>query len=777
MATTDFSNHNFFKEQVITLLEAAKDTFNNHFGEEKKADIDAFSELIETTKNGRFSIMVVGEFSAGKSTFLNALMQEKYLDSFSSETTANINFLKSVKDSPTGKPMIKVNYKDGSVITSDDVNFDNIQKYVSTKGEDVAAKIDSVEIFLDSKFLNEGVTLIDSPGLNGLKALHADITKNQMKASHAAIFMFRATQPGSKSDFQTLLNLKKVCKSIIIVLNRIDEAAKVGEETVEEIVSKLKENFKTFFPNEKIPEIWPISAYKALVARSKKGLDYNGKLKHTDEDKEEFLQTSLMKPFEKRLLKYITQGEKAKNELMAPVDKVLAIVEETINDINTEEETLNGTFSLDEIEAQIEAITNEKKNLEATIANKKHDMEDAIADSIRNAKTTIKSDTKDIKDRFLEDLSSEENLNDLERNFKFKMEQMKSKYESVYSDALETLQSDIKSALRRNIEGSLKIINSKLSDICKSDNPIFSKSIEIDDSQFNADIDRAKNDELISNKKLERKNALEKQYQAEDMEIEAQNLKRRLSDINNERMQLNAQHSDNLRSLSDPGVYWRTEYEERKEKKWRWLGCIGDEYKTYTVPKQVADYSGHNLYVEKKQQIEKEYKSQLGSLEDEKLRVEAELSKYSHASLQSRRYQMERDNIEREINELEEQRKKDISYAIKKQLSQAKKYVTDYFDDLEKNSRKSVLKELDEKEDELYEHAKSILEGEIKGELDIKTNKLESLKAKRDLAEKDKNERLDSIKNAKTALEDLKEKADSVREVIESIKIDTIKEQ
>jgi len=327
MEIQELQDHNLIKESVINLLGEAKDTFVAHFINEKESNVNAFEELIEKTRNGRFSIIVVGEFSAGKSTFLNAIMREKYLDSFSSETTANINFLKSVKDSPSGNPMIRVNYKDGRCETSDDVSFENIQKYVSTKGVDVAATIESVEIFLDSPFLNDGVDLVDSPGLNGVKELHADITKSQMKASHAAIFMFRATQPGSKSDFQTLIDLKKSCKSIIVVLNRIDEAAKQGEETVEDIVNKLKNSFKTMFPNEKIPEVWPISAYKALVARSKMALDYNERTTHSDDEKKHYLETSLIEPFENRLMRYITKGEKAKNELLSPVEKVISATE------------------------------------------------------------------------------------------------------------------------------------------------------------------------------------------------------------------------------------------------------------------------------------------------------------------------------------------------------------------------------------------------------------------------------------------------------------------
>ena len=71
----------------------------------------------------------------------------------------------------------------------------------------------------------------------------------------------------------------------------------------------------------------------------------------------------------------------------------------------------------------------------------------------------------------------------------------------------------------------------------------------------------------------------------------------------------------------------------------------------------------------------------------------------------------------------------------------------------------------------------NILEGEIKEDLEIKTKRLEALKAKMALAEKDKNERIQKVEDALSALTSLVEKAESVRFAINSIETDVIKEQ
>ena len=56
------------------------------------AEAESLQKLCENVKEDRFSIVVVGEFSAGKSTFLNAMMHKKILPSFSGGDNSNGQF-------------------------------------------------------------------------------------------------------------------------------------------------------------------------------------------------------------------------------------------------------------------------------------------------------------------------------------------------------------------------------------------------------------------------------------------------------------------------------------------------------------------------------------------------------------------------------------------------------------------------------------------------------------------------------------------------------------
>ena len=135
-------------------------------------------------------------------------MGKKLLPSFTSETTATVNFLRHKDQSKNGEEGC-VYFNDGSIQKIEHADGDTIAKFVSTKGDNVAENVHHLDLYMDLKFLENNVTLVDSPGLNGVAAGHAEITKEQIQKSSASIFMFNAKQPGSRTNFEVLADLRK----------------------------------------------------------------------------------------------------------------------------------------------------------------------------------------------------------------------------------------------------------------------------------------------------------------------------------------------------------------------------------------------------------------------------------------------------------------------------------------------------------------------------------------------------------------------------------------
>lgn len=330
--------------------------------------VTALKAYRRNVAEGLFSIVLVGEFSAGKSTFLNALMHKRVLPSFSGETTATVNFLRHVSQAPNQEAGI-VYYNDGRQEALATLDSKTLERVVSTRGdtedERIATSVDHVDLFLDSPLLQDGVMLVDSPGLNGVADNHREITERQIQASHASIFMFRAQQPGSRTDFEYLKSLKSQSGNIFLLLNMID-VIKPGEETVEDVINTLRKNYGKQFPEEKtLPKIWPVSAEAALTARDPSIQIYkNIETISTQQRRDELEAVSRMGEFETRLWQYLTQGERAREQLLGPVERCIKILQDNRDNFQKQITMLKEFQSAEELLAQKTALEEEMQTLQ-----------------------------------------------------------------------------------------------------------------------------------------------------------------------------------------------------------------------------------------------------------------------------------------------------------------------------------------------------------------------------------------------------------------------------
>lgn len=316
--------HDSRKQEVLSFLDKCIPVLRG-WGRTETAD--SLEKLQQNVRDSLFSIVLVGEFSAGKSTFLNALMGKHILPSFTAETTATVNFLRHIDHAPEGA-VGKVYYRNGSTELLHDLNRTTIERVVSTRGKhnggSVAESIDHVDLFLDSTFLKDGVMLVDSPGLNGMAEGHRQMTEHQIKASHACIFMFRGEQPGTRTEFETLSYLKSQSNNIFFVLNKIDQIKHGENDTVEDVIGSIRSSYQKQFPDEKeLPQIWPISSYAALVARDHDEKFYKDTPITDDAFRASLEKRSRFSTFEDRLWKYLTLGERTRDQLKSPVEAVV----------------------------------------------------------------------------------------------------------------------------------------------------------------------------------------------------------------------------------------------------------------------------------------------------------------------------------------------------------------------------------------------------------------------------------------------------------------------
>lgn len=432
---------------------------------ELKAEYNKAAEVIvkqrENLKNGEFSIVLIGEFSAGKSTFLNALMGERLLPSFTSETTATINYLRHKNRSHHGEEGC-VYYENGTTKELDHIDFETITKYVSTRGDDVASKVSHLDLFLDSRLLENNVTLVDSPGLGGMAKGHKERTENQIRSSSACIFVFNAEQPGKETDFAVLDNLHSKLNSIICVLNKID-AIKVTEgESEDTVIAKIKENYKIAIPDAKnIPEILPVSAGAALAARDYKNIvEYDHKTEFSEEDRKKLEEMSRMSQFEDRLWRYLTQGEKTKQTLIAPIEQTISQLSKLKKFDKEELDILNGVTDIDEIESQRLELEKRKNELSAVLEENTRAVKNDIKKAREELLEEIEAEGEKLKNTYALKLDQWQSIDDIESSrIKENLEILLNK---VYETAMDNFQESLGNIILEYKDNAVDEINSKL---------------------------------------------------------------------------------------------------------------------------------------------------------------------------------------------------------------------------------------------------------------------------------------------------------------------------
>lgn len=203
----------------------------------------ALGRLERQSGDTAFRIAVVGAFSSGKSTFLNALVRQSEGDLFPSSPvpcTANVNILRYGEERRLFK-MVR-----GKEHRIDDAEFKaliELPDHIQSAAEFMSGETDALIVEAPVALCKQGVQLVDSPGLNE-HPKRTEITDRFLRRSDAVILLMNANQLLTQDERSLIEQLAKSIKkeNLFFAVNFFDQVdAQAREKVRSRALSYLKD--------------------------------------------------------------------------------------------------------------------------------------------------------------------------------------------------------------------------------------------------------------------------------------------------------------------------------------------------------------------------------------------------------------------------------------------------------------------------------------------------------------------------------------------------------
>jgi len=170
-------------------------------------------------------VAILGQFKAGKSSFINSLIGRPILPVGVIPVTTVITRLRY---GTTERAIIT--YFDG---TTTDVPLEDLGNFISEAENPGNAKdVDIVDIELPALERYPGLRLVDTPGLGSVFAYHKDVSENWLPEVGAAILAISADRPLSEHDLGLIQDLARYTPRIVILLTKADLLTPEQQEEV-----------------------------------------------------------------------------------------------------------------------------------------------------------------------------------------------------------------------------------------------------------------------------------------------------------------------------------------------------------------------------------------------------------------------------------------------------------------------------------------------------------------------------------------------------------------
>lgn len=231
---TDFEHHRAFVEMIAHKYKWKNEVKRNLFVQLKR--------ISEKQQDKKLNLSVVGDFSTGKSTFINALLREELLTSSSMQGTTVVATTIEYGEEYSMKSYYSD--KNEECFQFDDIN--GLKEKLAAIEPETARKLQHVHVYLPSQSLAKDIRVIDTPGTNAVELWHEETTVRAIsETSDLSIILVNATKVLPET-FCTFIenNLLHVLGQCVFVVTKYDLLReKERDRVIAYIRQKLERRF------------------------------------------------------------------------------------------------------------------------------------------------------------------------------------------------------------------------------------------------------------------------------------------------------------------------------------------------------------------------------------------------------------------------------------------------------------------------------------------------------------------------------------------------------
>jgi hypothetical protein len=253
--------------------------------------VSTTTELRDRVASETFRVLIAGEFNAGKSTTVNAMLGDEVLPAAATPTTAVLCVVR------WGEPKRALLYRADATSRSSldpapqEIKVTELGHYVTVGASSGGPnKWGLAEICWPLEFCRPGVEIIDSPGLNDSPE-HSRITLDYVNRADAVVFVFSALQALTEAERKVVDQQLKIFShdNMFCLVNRINQVG--DEDDVADVTADARARMK---------EYWALGENRVFF------VDAKGALKGRQNRQPERVANSGLPVFEQSLEQFLT---------------------------------------------------------------------------------------------------------------------------------------------------------------------------------------------------------------------------------------------------------------------------------------------------------------------------------------------------------------------------------------------------------------------------------------------------------------------------------------